>query len=157
MAAARNEAGKPVARLDDRLQAFQSPGQVAEPEIATPNRNAASSLYTSARDYMRFMRAIVDGPARLRLPSDLYALMGTPAVVVRAGVSRSVGWGLEETTTGPVWFHGGNNFYVQHVVALNPSTHTAVACFTNGVTGPEVFGSALRLAFPGDHPALATL
>lgn len=152
-----DKSGAPVARLDLRLQAFQSPGQ-ADPEVATPNRNAAASLYTSVHDYMRFVKAVIDGPARLRLSPALYALMGTAVVPVQAGVARSVGWGIEDTAAGPVWFHGGNNFYVRHVVALSPGTRTAICCFTNGVSGPRLFGSALRLAFTSDdHPALNTL
>lgn len=110
---------------------------------------AAYSLYTTAGDYARFVRAWLQDPA-------LQALASASPVEVdaRLRLAWGLGWGLETSDQGTgFWQWGSNPGYRAFVLAL-PAAGDGLVLLTNSDSGLKLVGPLVRSALPGEHDVL---
>ncbi|CAN5395848.1 hypothetical protein BH18ACI2_BH18ACI2_18830 [soil metagenome] len=130
--------------------------------------NAAASLQTTARDYGRFVAAILKGTG---LKKEIAKLMLTPQIKVGESInsvarpagalsphlSWGLGWGLQNTDEGTSFWHWGDNGDSKaYVVAFNKQ-QTGVVVFTNSANGLSIIREIIDGSIGGFHPALALL
>ena len=130
--------------------------------------NAAASLQTTARDYGRFVAAILKGTG---LKKEIAKLMLTPQIKVGESInsvarpagalsphlSWGLGWGLQNTDEGTSFWHWGDNGDSKaYVVAFNKQ-QTGVVVFTNSANGLSIIREIISGSVGGFHPALALL
>ena len=156
----------------DTLKAFRhnTRGEAAGQGKMSPGAfNAAASLHTTARDYGRFVAAILQGTG---LKPETRKLMLTPQVQVREGGAGTVnrpqakpfpevfwglGWGLQTTREGVSFFHWGDNGDNKaYVVAFNKEK-LGVVVFANSTYGLSIARELVAEAVGGEQPALAWL
>ncbi len=107
---------------------------------------AAFSLYTTARDYGKFLVAVLDDDAQLK------QIVASPATVdpTRA-LSWGLGWGIEG---GPddayLWQWGSNPGYRAFAIA-SVRSGDAVVMFTNGENGLKLAPPVVEKILPGGH------
>ncbi len=124
-------------------EADGEPADKFRPEAAL----AAGSLHTTAADFANFLLAMLD-PAADRNP------MLTATSEVGPGLSWGLGWGLEETAAGVLFWHWGDNETFKALVFGSRDAATAVVVLTNGKTGLKACRPIVETVFPGEHPAL---
>jgi CubicO group peptidase (beta-lactamase class C family)/Flp pilus assembly protein TadD len=127
--------------------------------------NAASSLTTSARDYARFVAAILNGTG---LKKETLKQMLTPQVQVREGgpntlsrptakplpdVAWGLGWGLQKTADGPCFWHWGDNGDAKAFVMAYEQQRLGVVVFANSRNGLDIMPEIVAAAI-GAQPAL---
>ena len=135
----------------------------------TVRSNAAASFNTTARDYARFLEAVLNG--RGLRPATLRA-METPQVAVDPTCTNclshapdslskqlfwGLGWGLEQTPTGKYLWHWGDNGVFMAYVVADPGTRSAVVMFDNSDTGLSVAPAVVKTVLGGEHPSFAWL
>jgi CubicO group peptidase (beta-lactamase class C family) len=105
--------------------------------------HAAATLYTTAGDYAKFVVALMNG-SYLKQPT--VELMLTPQVRVSDSVSWSLGFGIEETSSGPAFFQWGDyGIFRNYIVAL-PGTRRALIYLTNSFYGLAIGKTLVPLA-----------
>lgn len=128
--------------------------ETPRPPTRPPIARAASSLHTTVADYARFLSAVLDtaGPSG-RVPRQMLDRQ----IAVTTGISWGLGWGLQETDSGRVLWHWGDNSnsgytaYVQGDAARG----TGFVFFTNSTAGLSL-SEALILNVTGmREPAVA--
>lgn len=132
----------------------------AIPRLLT-QANAASSLYTTATDYSRFIAALmaIDGPARDLLDRSLrpqIVLMGDErggaviptdsAEVAESGpvLGWGLGWGLQGQGQEQVAWHWGDNGIFRAFVAWRPVDRAGIIYFANSANGLAILGDLLE-------------
>ncbi len=126
---------------------------------------AASSLHTTARDYARFISAILTGTG---LSARSLALMETPEISVdpecvtncfrrapaplSTEVSWGLGWGVESSGGRRALWHWGDNGSFKAYAVVYPEEKSALVMFTNSANGLGIAGAVIRTAF-GDEQA----
>ena len=111
-----------------------------------PRAFAAMSLYTSARDYARFLAALwADAPARAWIQQQ------PVPVDARRGLAWGLGWGLEPTAEGHALWQWGNNPGYRAFAMLSPEGR-AVVVLSNGEQGLRLADPLVRAVMPGAHP-----
>ena len=115
--------------------------------------SASTSLRTTARDYARFLRAVMDGgrdgsPLRR---ADVAAMLD-PRVSVDSllGIRWGLGWAL----AGPVLFHWGSNPGFKSFVFADRSRHLGLVMLTDGDNGLELAPRLVRAATGHDYAFL---
>ena len=137
-------------RLASRVVAGQTAsGQTRGARFPAPI--AAASLYTTAKDYARFLAAVLEDSS---LVSQIVA---EPVSVSRwLGLEWGLGWGIERTSGKQeevrLWHWGNNPGYRAFVMAV-PSSRNAVVVLTNSEAGMQVALPLVEAALPGDHAA----
>jgi CubicO group peptidase (beta-lactamase class C family) len=131
--------------------------------------NAAASLVTTARDYARFLEAVLGG--RGLKPATLQA-MESPQIAVdptctnctdRAPTSLStdlfwgLGWGIEQNASGKYLWHWGDNRGFKAYVVADVNHRSAVVMFDNSDTGLSVAGAIVQTVLGGEHPSFKWL
>ncbi len=107
--------------------------------------NAAHSLQTTARDYAKFLLALIQ-PKGLK-PSTIKMMLspemgaggsfsGPPDE--NAGVSWALGWGLQESPEGKAFWHWGDNGTFRCFVMGYPDSGKALVYFTNSNLGLRI-------------------
>jgi CubicO group peptidase (beta-lactamase class C family) len=134
--------------------------------------NAAASLHTTARDYGRFLAAIL---SRTGLRKETLAEMersqiqvdeacqncvtGKPSGRLSKELGWGLGWGIERTEDGTAIWHwgdnGGSGFHC--FVEGYPDRRLGVVIFTNGTGGHGIIPEVLTAAIGGRHPSTAWL
>jgi CubicO group peptidase (beta-lactamase class C family) len=129
--------------------------------------NAAASLHTTARDYGRFVSAILSGAG---LRKETLKQMLTPQIKVDEGgmntttrpanklspnVEWGLGWGLQETSDGPSFWHWGDNGDTKAFVEAFERQRLGVVVFTNSANGLSFMSELVDEAVGGAQPALA--
>ena len=127
--------------------------------------NPASSLQTTAKDYARFVGAVLNG---VGLKPETLKQMETPAIAVDPDcvtctnkapdeLSKSVfwglGWGIERTPDGDALWHWGDNGVFKCIVIAYPKQKIGVVMFTNSDNGLSIAQSVITAAVGGEHPA----
>jgi len=134
-----------------------------------PQANAAASLHTTARDFGRFISAVLKGTG---LKEATLRQMLTPQVKVREGgantinrpeakpspnLSWGLGWGLQSTPDGLSFWHWGDNGDSKAYVVACDRRKLGVVVFTNSANGLSIISEVLEATVDGDQPALAWL
>lgn len=133
--------------LEPRVVAGRTPeGQTRNSRLREPM--APASLYTTAKDYARFVAALLDDRPTLNL------ILHQPATVSRRlGLDWGLGWGVERTADEScIWQWGSNPGYRAFVMAATTSRN-GVVIFTNSDLGLEVALPLVQAALPGEHGA----
>lgn len=141
-----------------KAYAHDAQGQVSgrdEPEVA----NAAASLHTTAIDYAKFVAALMN---RKGLKAQTLQEMFRPQVKVDADCSNCIGqkpgkhsediswglgWGLEHTTGGDLFWHWGDNGDFKAYVAASDRTRTGFVFFTNSANGLSMVNEVMNQVF----------
>jgi CubicO group peptidase (beta-lactamase class C family) len=131
--------------------------------------NAAASLQTTARDFGRFVLAILKGeglkPATAKLmltPQIKVSESGTnntarPPEKLSTTISWGLGWGLQTTGDGLSFWHWGDNGDGKAYVVAFERQNLGVVFFANSATGLSIAREIINEAVGGDQPALAWL
>ncbi|MBL8346837.1 MAG: beta-lactamase family protein [Rubrivivax sp.] len=139
-------------KLTDRIAASLVPGRSASGQIRQlrfPYEIAASSLYTSAPDYARFMAATLDDPRLLNLITDApVPVPGAPAV------HWGLGWAIEQSTDHRAIWHWGRNPGFRALAMADLASKDAVVVLAATEGGMPLAKSAVRQVLPGSHPGL---
>jgi len=139
-------------KLTERISQSLVPGRSASGKINQlrfPFEIAASSLYTSAADYAKFMSSVLEDERLLSLVSH------APVPVPKApNVYWGLGWGIERTFERSHIWHWGNNPGFRALAMADLSTKDAVVALAATETGMPRAKASLREALPGPHPGL---
>jgi len=154
----------------DTLKASPHTGVGTPVSMGKPTKpNAAASLHTTARDYGRFVAAILNG---VGLKKETLRQMLTPQVKVdeagtnmtnrpatnpSATVSWGLGVGLQSTQEGVSFWHWGDNGNTKAYVVAFEKQKLGVVAFANGLNGLSIMPELVDEAIGGQQPALAWL
>jgi len=114
--------------------------------------NAAASLHTTARDYGRFLAAVLRSEG---LSETAQAAMSQPASDADTRgpdealphVAWGLGWGVQESDRGRSIWHWGDNGIFRAFVVGYPDTGDGVVYFTNSEAGLSVAEDLLAVFF----------
>jgi CubicO group peptidase (beta-lactamase class C family) len=117
--------------------------------------NAASSLLTTARDYVKFLARLVARPPSpgLDLAESTRAAMATPQVRINSELAWGLGWGIQQDQYGETLWHWGSNNSFRNFVVADPANYRAVVVLTNSENGPPVYQRVISSLTGHDHPA----
>ena len=111
--------------------------------------NAAASLRTTPSDYARFMALMVRTP---RAPWQISEATRTAMLTKQIDVpgrwtDKGLGWNLEATPRGPVFYHSGSNGSIFKNFALGDARgQRALVALTNGGSGNVLYRRVVRAA-----------
>ena len=111
--------------------------------------NAAASLRTTPSDYARFMALMVRTP---RAPWQISEATRTAMLTKQIDVpgrwtDKGLGWNLEATPRGPVFYHSGSNGGIFKNFALGDARgQRALVALTNGGSGNVLYRRVVRAA-----------
>ena len=111
--------------------------------------NSAASLRCPVRDYARFMALMVQAePPRWALqPATRDAMLTKQVDVPGRWSDKTLGWNLEATARGPVFFHSGSNADVFKAFALGDAARQrAIVIATNATSGNVLYRRVVRAA-----------
>lgn len=133
-----------------------------------PAQNAAASLHTTVRDYVKFVQAVLAGAnlssqsaERWMTPHSFPSFPIQEAVDPKSAaepdraLAWGLGWGLEGG--GRTFFHWGDTPGFRAFILGSVADRDAVVVFTNGENGGRVAGAIAKACMPGDHPSLRWL
>jgi CubicO group peptidase (beta-lactamase class C family) len=129
------------------------PGVEPPPVMAVPN--AAASLYTSARDYGRFLERLLAPPPAddVHLGAKWLDTMFAPASRVNDSLGWSLGWGLARAGGTDTFWHWGNNNVYQGFVAGSRERQWGLVVLTNSANGLKLCREIFTRALGAEHPA----
>lgn len=111
--------------------------------------NAAASLRTTPSDYARFMALMVRTPrASWQISEATRTAMLTKQIDVPGRwTDKGLGWNLEATPRGPVFYHSGSNGGIFKNFALGDARgQRALVALTNGGSGNVLYRRVVRAA-----------
>lgn len=136
-----------AARALPEVQAITPKGLVNWPGDILAN--AAASLRTTPTDYARFMALMVRAP---RAPWQIgeatrRAMLSKQIDVPGRWTGKGLGWNLETTPRGPVFYHSGSNGGIFKNFALGDlAGERALVALTNGGSGNVLYRRVVRAA-----------
>ncbi|PPJ41662.1 serine hydrolase [Pseudoxanthomonas sp. KAs_5_3] len=136
-----------AARALPEVQAITPKGLVNWPGDILAN--AAASLRTTPTDYARFMALMVRTP---RAPWQISEATRTAMLTKQIDVpgrwtDKGLGWNLEATPRGPVFYHSGSNGGIFKNFALGDARgQRALVALTNGGSGNVLYRRVVRAA-----------
>ena len=113
---------------------------------ASEAKSAAGGLYTTGRDYLRFLIHSLAHDSRLF----------EPQARIDDELSWGLGWGIEESEDGRAIWQWGNNPGYKNFVLGRPADGRGVVVLTNGDRGALVYRDVVCRLLPGPHPSLET-
>jgi CubicO group peptidase (beta-lactamase class C family) len=131
--------------------------------------NAASSLYTTAEDYAKFMAAIIKGVglkqntnqqmfnSQIQVNPNCLVCLENESSILSESISWGLGWGLEKTSDTNVFWHWGDNMLVSGYCAGSLSKKTGVVFFANSSNGLTMRDKIVATVIDGEHPAFKWL
>jgi CubicO group peptidase (beta-lactamase class C family) len=129
---------------DPRLAVGHTDTGEAMPRFRPPFEKAsAGGLYTTASDYLRFLKHCLVHEQR----------MFVPQAHIDDELGWALGWGIELGEDNAVWQWGNDPGYKNFVLGT-PAEHSGIVVFTNGERGAEVYSKVVREVLPGNHPSL---
>ena len=112
--------------------------------------NVAGGLSTTVSEYARFMTLIMDRPKRASweiAETSRRAMLSRQIQRKANAIYWGLGWGLEQSPSGPLFYHGGNNGGQFKSFAVgDPVRRRAIVIFTNGGGGDKVYQRIVRAA-----------
>ena len=139
-------------KLTDNIAPSLVPGRSSSGQIRQlrfPYEVGASSLYTSAPDYARFMAATLRDQPLLRLIT--HAPVPVPEA---AGVLWGLGWGIEQSNGSHSIWHWGNNPGFRSLAMADLKSKEAVVVLTATESGMPQAKTIVQRFLPGAHPGL---
>lgn len=143
---------KPLAewRYADAERAFPLARANAPAVVHAPGdimANAAASLRCTVQDYARFMAVMVQAPPpswALR-PASREAMLSRQITVPGRWTDKGLGWNLEATPRGPVFYHSGSNAGIFKAFALGDAARQrAIVVATNATNGNVLYRRIVR-------------
>lgn len=117
--------------------------------------HAAATLYTTARDYARFVAAILTGEG---LRPDTARMMLEPQIPVAPEIAWGLGFGLETTPAGRAFWQWGDYGIFRNYVVGYRDSGAAFVYLTDSFNGLSIARDISRLVFGIDaEPAVAYL
>jgi CubicO group peptidase (beta-lactamase class C family) len=109
------------------------------PNFAVPN--VAGSLICTAGEYAMFLATMLaGGPHRdWAISEPSRTAMLAPRVGLNPALSWGLGWGLETTDRGPLFWHWGDNGPFTAFAVGDPARRRALVVFTNSESGPRIY------------------
>lgn len=139
-------------KLTEHVSPSLVPGRAAAGQIRQlrfPYEIAASSLYTTASDYGRFMAFTLGDQQLLKLITE------SPVVVPDApGVFWGLGWAIERSSKHQAIWHWGNNPGFRALAMADLISKDAVVVLAATENGMSLAKDELRKVLPGPHPGL---
>jgi CubicO group peptidase (beta-lactamase class C family) len=108
--------------------------------------NAAASLYTTARDYARFVMAMMND---IGLKNETINQMLTPQIDVDKDVYWGLGFGLERTTNGDGFWQWGDYGIFRNYIVAYKKHKIGVVYLTNGFTGLSICQDIVKNSIGG--------
>ncbi|WP_374583389.1 serine hydrolase domain-containing protein [Pseudoduganella sp.] len=109
---------------------------------------AASSLYTTAADYARFMSALLTDESLLAMTLSTSVEADKPL-----GLAWGLGWGIEQGAGGPYLWQWGNNPGFRAFAMASTVSKDGFVVLTNNANGMPLAASLARLVLPAEHNA----
>ena len=148
--------GKPLSawRYEDAQRALPEVLALAPPGLVSwPGdilANAAASLRTTVSDYARFLCLMMDGRQRAswELSDAARRAMLTPQISLPGRwTEKGLGWNMEQTRDGPMFYHSGSNSGIFKNFALGDAQRRrGIVVLTNGGSGAFVHQRVVRAA-----------
>ena len=117
--------------------------------------HAAATLHTTASDFARYMKAIMNHTG---LQQSTIDSMLTPQIVVDPEATNDVVWGLgvglQKTPHGIAYWHWGDNMTFRCFFVGFPQQKIGLVYFTNSFFGLAARKQIVDLAIGGEHPVL---
>jgi CubicO group peptidase (beta-lactamase class C family) len=143
---------KPLAewRYADAERAFPMARASAPGVVHAPGdimANSAASLRCTVRDYARFMAVMVQAqpPSWALRPASRDAMLTRQIQVPGRWTDKGLGWNLENTPRGPVFFHSGSNAGIFKAFALGDAARQrAIVVATNAANGNLLYRRIVR-------------
>lgn len=111
--------------------------------------HAGGSLYSTARDYAKFLAAVLNGKL---LTKKLQMIMFTPIVNIEPNLPYAPGFSLDESSNGTCIWHTGDYVSFRNFAMADTKTKTGVVYFTNSFYGLQLYTEIIDMVFEGDHP-----
>lgn len=124
--------------------------------------NAASSLYTTAQDYTKFIAALLNevGLTKQSIETMLASQIqvpenrSEPSSPLSTSVSWGLGVGLQETSEGKAFWHWGDNYNYRCYVVAYQKEKLGVVYFTNSYNGLSIAKEVVQRTIGGEQPAI---
>ena len=112
--------------------------------------NVAGMLSTTVTEYARFMTLVMDRPRRAPweiTETSRRAMLSHQLTRKANTLYWGLGWALEQSPSGLLFYHGGNNDDVFNTFGVgDPVRRRAIVIFTDGGGGPGVYSRIVRAA-----------
>lgn len=109
--------------------------------------NVAGRLSTTVAEYARFMALVMERPRcaswEIREASRR-AMLRRQIARPHGPLSWGLGWGLEPSASGPLFYHGGSNSGFKTFGVGDPIRRRALVIFTNGDGGEKLNARIVR-------------
>lgn len=148
--------GKPLSawKYDDAVRALADVMALAPPGLVTwPGdilANAAASLRTTVQDYATFLALMMVREDRQswEVTEATRVAMLTPQIKIPGRwTDKGLGWNMEQTRDGPVFYHSGSNGDIFKNFALGDANRQrGIVVLTNGGSGSFVHQRVVRAA-----------
>ncbi|MET0755586.1 MAG: serine hydrolase domain-containing protein [Pseudoxanthomonas sp.] len=148
--------GKPLSswKYDDAARALPEVMALAPAGLVTwPGdivANAAASLRTTVQDYATFMTLVMTRPHReaWEISERTRQAMLTPQIDIPGRwTEKGLGWNMEATRDGPVFYHSGSNGDIFKNFAVGDAQRRrGIVVLTNGGSGSFVHQRVVRAA-----------
>ena len=124
----------------------------ATPMYRSKRANAAASLKTNAADYARFLIAVMNGTGLK--PETHAAMLTSQSKTGFEGVTWGLGIGLQESGSGPSFWHWGDNDEFKAYAVAYEKERIGIVYFANSVNGLSIPGELVGAALGGSQPAI---
>ena len=114
--------------------------------VEIPDAFAPLSLHTSAKDYAKFLAALMADPLAVQLIAE-----APVAVVPKLGLGWGLGWGIERGETETFIWQWGNNPGYRAFVMASTSSGDAVVMLTSSENGLAMAEPIVTAVLPQTH------
>jgi CubicO group peptidase (beta-lactamase class C family) len=106
--------------------------------------NAATSLHTTAADYSKFIRQMLEPKQAGGLSPAVVRLMLEPQIKIEKGADWGMGWGIKTIAKNQFFWQWGDNYGFKHIAAGSVELGKAILILTNGENGHQVWSKILK-------------
>lgn len=116
---------------------------------------AAGSLRTTAGDYGKFLRAMMNGGNNdnILLEETTLQEMLNPQIRLNQWLDWGLGWALELSNNKRYFWHWGDGNIFKSFTMGSREDQTAIVILTNSKNGLKMCEETVNFALGGDHPA----